>query len=158
MASPESPQPEILYGPPTRYDFMYNAMVETVGSKAIFGWYCHEGGDLLADTLERENLSIDQLKTDEDDEISSRLYHMANDVVYEHEGSICDYCQDDDEQDEPNDFLDDVLLAWDPGSQTAEELAERAVLLAGDTPPNPWQRILDMIDHDPRLQEPGTEK
>lgn len=72
------------------YQYFQQAMVETL-FRAEFGTYCHEGGSLFSDTLERLGLSWDSFPNG----TVCALSRGAESIVYEYEGSQCSFCQDD---------------------------------------------------------------
>ena len=87
-------------GPQTFHDFISTAMHDTLMANE-FGTYCHEGGDLLADTLqylEESGLKIDDLRVGLDKEWDVGL--IAERIVAEHERQHCEYCTGTDIEDE----------------------------------------------------------
>ncbi len=65
-----------------------SAMTDTVLHYSVFGTYCHDGGDLVADTEKRLHEPLDS-------ETYFEVAWRAEDIVYEFEEKECSFCNDD---------------------------------------------------------------
>jgi len=94
--------PERL-GPPTFEEFFDGAMRGALFARE-FGTYCHEGGDLVADTVEmlvEDGYSAEdlygELRKDSD---GMGISWRAEKIIDEFERDICNYCEGADEDDD----------------------------------------------------------
>lgn len=82
------------HGSKERIDQIARDMFTYILNSTSFGDYCHEGRDLTSDYLSHSGVALD-------DDQRGELEQLADNIVWEVEGSNCGYCNyDEGEHDE----------------------------------------------------------